>query len=67
MKKVRVNKKYGNWFYEKVRDYDMEFCVYVVESEDGKETYTLGSYADMVACIKEPTKELREKCERIYG
>lgn len=67
MKKVRINKKYGAWFYEKARDYDMEFCVYVVKSEDGKETYTLGNYADMIACIKEPTKELRERYERIYG
>lgn len=67
MKKVRINKKYGNWYYEKKKDCDMEFNVYNVVSEDGKESYTLGYYRDMIACIKEPTKELREKYERIYG
>lgn len=67
MKKLRVNKKYGVWYYEKIKDIGMGWYMYSVQSEDGKEHYILGSYSDMVACIKESTKEDRKKFERMYG
>lgn len=66
MKKVRISKKYGMWFYKKEQDYDMEFPIYMVWNDNG-ECYRLGSYDDMITCIKEPTKEKRESYERIYG
>ena len=28
MKKVRVNKKYGEWFYQKVKEFDIDFPLY---------------------------------------
>lgn len=65
MKKLRVNKKYGEWYYDTYKDYNMEFSVY--EVTNGKESYKLESYADVMALVKEPTKENREKFERIYG
>ena len=66
-KKLRVNKKYGIWYYTKYKDTDMELYVYEVTKDDKTESYTLGNYQDVISCVKEPTKELREKYERIYG
>ena len=62
MKKVRVNKKYGIWYYEKEEpNYDLEFSLYTFWNEIKKECYCVASYRQMLECIKEPTKELREK------
>lgn len=66
MKKVKISKEYGTWFYEKEQDEDMEFAVYKFWNETG-ECYILGTYRAMIDCIKEPTKEARELFERIYG
>lgn len=34
MKKVRVNKKYGVWYYEKETSYDLEFSIYHFWNEE---------------------------------
>lgn len=65
MKKIRVNKKYGEWFYEKETSYDLEFPIY--HFWNNEECYTVASYFQMLECIKEPTKEAREKYIQIYG
>lgn len=67
MKKVRVNKKYGIWHYEKEISYDVEFPIYSFWNEDKTEKYTVCIYSQMLECIKEPTKEAREKFIKIYG
>lgn len=66
MKKVKIAKEFGTWFYEKEKDEEMEFYIYKVWNEAG-EVYRLGTYRSMIDCIKEPTKEKRELFVRIYG
>jgi len=67
MKKVRVNKKYGEWYYEKETSYDLEFPIYHLWNADKTEEYTLCVFNQIKELIKEPTKELREKYIQIYG
>lgn len=67
MKKVRISKKYGVWFYKKIQERELEFAVYEFWNEEGSEKYSVCKYSQMLECIKEPTKELREKYIRIYG
>lgn len=66
MKKVRINKKYGEWFYEKETSYDIEFPIYHFWNNEGEE-YTTATYHQMLECVKESTKEEREKYIKIYG
>lgn len=67
MKKLRVNKKYGEWYYEKEFEPDMRFPIYCVTNKEKTECYRLGFYQDVLSLVKEPTKELRKEYERIYG
>lgn len=67
MKKVRVNIKYGEWFWEKENpNHDLVFPIYHFWNNDG-EYYTVVLYHQILECIKEPTKEAREKYIKIYG
>lgn len=61
MKKVRVNKQYGEWFYEKETGYDLEQPIYHFHNKDKSECYTVWLYHQMFECIKQPTKEAREQ------
>lgn len=45
----------------------MRFPIYCVTNKEKTECYRLGFYQDVLALVKEPTKELREEYERIYG
>lgn len=67
MKKVRVNEKYGVWFYNKIEERELEFPVYEFCNEDKSEQYSVCKYSQMLECIKEGTKEAREKYIQIYG
>ena len=67
MKKVRVNEKYGVWYYEKETSYDLEFPIYHFWNEEKTECYTVCRYSQILECIKEGTKEAREKYIEIYG
>lgn len=66
VKKVRINKKYGEWYYKKEISYDVEFPIYHFWNNNG-ECYTVAVYSQMLECCKEPTKEAREQYIRIYG
>lgn len=67
MKKVRLNKEYGVWFYNKIEERELEFPVYEFWNENKSEQYSVCKYSQMLECIKEPTKEAREEYIRIYG
>lgn len=67
MNKVRINEKYGVWFYNKIEESELEFPIYEFWNEDRSEEYSVCKYSQMLECIKEPTKELREEYIRIYG
>lgn len=67
MKKVRVNKKYGIWYYEKETADDLEFPVYRFWNEEKTESYSVCVYSQILECIKEGTKEKREEYIKIYG
>ena len=67
MKKVRVNKKYGVWYYEKETAYDLEFPIYHFWNEEKTEYYSTCIYSQILECIKEGTKEKREEYIKIYG
>lgn len=67
MKKVKVAKKYGEWFYEKETSHDLEFPIYHVYNEDKSEKYTVCIYHQILELVKEPTKQDREKYIQIYG
>lgn len=66
-KKVRVNKKYGGWYYEKETAYDLEFPCYSFWNEEKTECYVVWLYHQILECIKQDTKEAREEYIRIYG
>lgn len=67
MKKVRVNKKYGIWYYEKQTSYDLEFPIYEFWNKEKTEYYVVSLYSQVLECIREGTKEAREKYIEIYG
>ena len=66
-KKVRVNKKYGTWYYEKEVSHDLEFSIYHFWNEEGTEGYTVCMYSQILECIKEGSKEKREEYIKVYG
>ena len=67
MKKVRVNEKYGVWYYNKIEESELEFAVYEFWNEDKSECYSVAMYSQILECIKEGTREAREKYIEIYG
>ena len=67
MKKVRINKKYGEWFYKKELSYDLDFPIYVFWNKENTEQYSVCKYSQIIECIKEETKENRERYIKIYG
>ena len=67
MKRVRVNKTYGEWFYEKEKSYDLEYPIYHFWNKEKTEYYSVCAYHQMLECIKEPTKKDREKYIQVYG
>ena len=67
MKRVRVNKKYGIWYYEKQTSYDLEFPIYEFWNEEKTEYYVVSLYSQILECIREGTKEARERYIEIYG
>lgn len=67
MKKVKVNKKYGVQFYNKIEERELEFPIYEFWKEDKSESYTVCVYRQILECIKRPTKEEREEYIKIYG
>lgn len=52
MKQVRVAKKYGQWYYEKELDWDMEFAMYKLYDSEGRFVNSFAYYNDMVYYIK---------------
>lgn len=67
MKRVRVNKKYGIWYYEKQTSYDLEFPIYEFWNKEKTEYYVVSLYSQVLECIREGTKEKREEYIKIYG
>lgn len=67
MKKVRVNKNYGVWYYKKETSHDLEFPIYEFWNEEKTECYSVCVYSQILECIKQDTKEAREKYIKIYG
>lgn len=67
MKKVRINKKYDVWYYEKIKLNELEFPIYHFWNENKSECYSVCLYSQILECIKEPTKEARERYIKIYG
>ena len=67
MKKVRVNEKYGVWFYNKIQESELEFAVYKFWNEDKSEQYSVCVFSQILECIKQPTKEAREEYIKVYG
>ena len=66
MKKLRVNKQYGNWYYNKIREADLEFPIYEFWNEDKTECYIVALYSQMLEVVKESSKELREEYIKFY-
>lgn len=65
MKKLRVNKKYGEWFYEKeIDDWDATCYNYSLygKDENNKEWYwsSVASYQEMLDFVK-ASKEVKER------
>lgn len=52
MKQVRVAKKYGEWYYEKEFDCDMEFPMFKLYDAEGRFVNSFAYYDDMVYYIK---------------
>lgn len=47
IKKLRVKKEFGTWYYEKTRELDMEFDTYYLYNEKRECVGTFGIYNDM--------------------
>lgn len=47
IKKLRVKKEFGTWYYEKTRELDMEFDTYYLYNEKREYVGTFGIYNDM--------------------
>ena len=68
-KVLKINKKYGEWFYKKEKDYDMEFAVYYVYGKDAngvEDNWSSPSFEEIRNFCK-LNKDDREKYKRIYG
>ena len=66
---LRINKKYGKWFYKKEKEYDMEFPVYYVYGADSdgiKDSWSSPSFEE-IRCFCRLNKDDREEYKRIYG
>lgn len=52
MKKVRISKEYGTFYYEKIMDYDLDAPIYEVYDSEKRYLITCGCYDEMIAFIK---------------
>ena len=67
MKKVRISKEYGVWYYNKIVENDMEFAIYEFWNEEGTEGYTVCMFKQINECIKQGSKEAREEYIKLFG
>ncbi len=59
MKKVRINKKYDVWYWEKIKLDKLD--VYKFWNEDKSECYFTFTLSHMLNCFELSTKEARKK------
>lgn len=52
MKKVRISKEYGTFYYEKIMDYDLDAPIYEVYDSNKKFLATCGCYDEVINFIK---------------
>lgn len=52
MKKVRISKEYGTFYYEKIMDYDLDAPIYEVYDSNKKYLATRGCYDEVISFIK---------------
>lgn len=47
MKKLKCKKEYGEWFYKKITDYDLDAPIYELYDHNKVWVDNFGSYGDM--------------------